>query len=326
MKLPRRSLLRLAAGAAALPAMSRIARAQTYPTRPVRIIVPFAPGGGYDAVARPVANRLSEVWGRQVFIENKSGAGGTVGAQSAAQSAPDGYTFFMGGNPLVNSQYIYPSLKYDPIRDFAPVTMVCTFPNLMVVPNTSGAKSVREFIDIAKAALVRVSFASSGVGTSVHLSGELFKRMAGIEMTHVPYRGMGPALNDLIPGRVDVLFGTMTGTWTQAQGGLIRALAVTSGSRSPLAPDIPTIAESGVPEFDVSAWYGLFAPAETPVEIVRKVHADAVSAIEHPTVRQRLNDIGAVGSPSSPGELSGYLKAEMVKWAPIIREAGIKPE
>jgi tripartite-type tricarboxylate transporter receptor subunit TctC len=254
MKLPRRQFLQLAAGAVALPAVSRFARAQSYPTRPVRVIVPFAPGGGYDAVARPLANRLSVVWDRQVFIENKSGAGGTVGAQAAAQSLADGYTLFIGGNSLVNGQYIYPSLKYDPIRDFVPVTMLCTFPNLMVVPNSSRAKSVKDFIDIAKAVSSGVSYASSGVGTSVHLSGELFKRMAGIEMTHVPYRGIGPALNDLIPGRVDVLFGTMTGTRTQAQSGLIRALAVTTGSRSPLASDIPTIAESGVPGFDVSTW------------------------------------------------------------------------
>jgi tripartite-type tricarboxylate transporter receptor subunit TctC len=324
MKLPRRQFLHLVAGAAASPAVSRFAWAATYPTRPVRIIVPFAPGGGYDAVARPLANRLSEVWGQQVIVESKSGAGGTIGAQTAAQSSPDGYTLFLAGNSLVNSQYIYPSIGYDPVRDFAPVTLVCMFPNLMVVPNSSRAKSVREFIDYAKSN--SVSYASSGIGTSVHLSGELFKRMAGVQMTHVPYRGIGPALNDLIPGRVDVMFGTMTGTRSQADNGVIRALAVTSAIRSPLAQDIPTIAESGVPGFDVSTWYALFLPVKAPAEIVMKIHDDVVAATAHPSVRQRLEDLGAVGTPSSPSELAAYLQSEMAKWAPIIKEAGIKPE
>jgi len=326
MKFPRRKFLRLAAGAAAVPVLSRIVNAQTYPSRYVRLIVPFAPGGGFDAVAHPLANRLSEVWGQQLVIENKGGAGGTIGARAAADAAPDGYTLLMTGNNLAYGPFFYPSLGYDPARAFAPVTVVCTFPYLMVVPNSSPAKSVSEFVDYAKANRGKISYASAGTGTGVHLSGELFKRMAGIEMTHVPYRGVGPALNDLIPGRVDVMFGTMTGTWQQAQNRAIRALAVTSAARSPLAQDVPTIAESGVPGFDVSAWYALFMPVKTPTEIVKKVHDDAVAAIAHPSVKQSFEAISVVASPSSPAELGAHLKSEMMKWGPIIKAANIRAE
>lgn len=252
MILPRRQFLHLAASAAAIPSLSQIARAQTYPSRYVRLIVPFAPGGGFDAVAHPLAHRLSEIWGQQVVIENKAGAGTTIGVRAATQSAPDGYTLLMAGNDIAYDDLFYPPLGYDPVKDLAPVTVLCKFPNLMVVPNSSPPKSVREFIEYAKANKGKISYASAGVGTTPHLSGELFKQMAGIGMTHVPYRGVGPALNDLIPGRVDVMFGTMTGTWLQAQNGVLRALAVTSGTRSPLAPDVPTIVESGLPDFDVS--------------------------------------------------------------------------
>jgi len=326
MKFPRRQFLHLAAGTVALPVVSRIAMAQTYPSRYVRLIVPFAAGGGFDAVAHPLAYRLSELWGQQVVIENKAGAGSTIGVKAAAQSAPDGYTLLMAGNNMAYSDLFYPSPGYDPVRDFAPVTVLCNFPNLMVVPNASPAKSVKQFIDYAKANRGKISCASSGTGTTVHLSGELFKRMAGIEMTHVPYRGVGPALNDLIAGRVDVMFGTMTGTWLQAQNGALRALAVTSNTRSPFAPDIPTIAETGLPEFDVSSWYAIFLPVKTPTEIVKKVHDDVVLALAHPSIKQSFEAIGVVGSPSTPAELGGYLKAETAKWGPIIKAANIKVE
>jgi tripartite-type tricarboxylate transporter receptor subunit TctC len=326
MKFPRRQFLHLAAGAVSLPAVLRMAMAESYPSRYVRLIVPFAPGGGMDAVAHPLAYRLSEVWGQQVVIENKAGAGSTIGIKAAAQSAPDGYTLLIAGNNIAYNDLFYPSPGYDPVRDFAPVADLCSFPNLMVVPNSSPAKSVTQFIDYAMANQGKISYASSGTGTSVHLSGELFKRMAGIEMTHVPYRGVGPALNDLIAGRVDVMFGTMTGTWLQAQSGALRALAVTSNTRSPFAPDIPTVAESGLPEFDVSSWYAIFLPVKTPTEIVKKVHYDVALALAHPSVKQGFEAMGIVASPSSPAELRDYLKAEMTKWGPIIKAAGIKAE
>jgi tripartite-type tricarboxylate transporter receptor subunit TctC len=326
MRIQRRRFLHLASGAVALPALSRIACAQAYPSRYVRLIVPFAPGGGLDAVAHPLAFRLSEVWGQQVVIENKAGAGTTIGVRAATQSAPDGYTLLIAANDIAYDDLFYPTLGFDPVKDLAPVTVICKFPNLMVVPNSSPAKSVGEFIDYAKANKGKISYASAGSGTTPHLSGELFKQMAGVEMTHVPYRGVGPALNDLIPGRVDVMFGTMTGTWLQAQNGVLRALAVTSGKRSPLAPDVPTIAESGLPDFYVSSWYALFLPVKTPTEIVHKVHDNAVLALAHPSVKQSLEKIGVVASPSSPSELGGYLKSERAKWGPIIKAANIKAE
>jgi len=324
--LPRRQFLHLAAGAAAFATSPRIARAQSYPSRYVRLVVPFPAGGGGDALARALANRLSEVWGQPVVIENKGGAGGNIAAQSVAQSAPDGHTILLGTTSLATSRYIYPSPGYDPVRDFAPVTMVCVVPNLLAVPNSSPAKSLATFIDHAKASRGKISYASPGIGLTSHLSGELLKRMAGIEMTHVPYRGSSPALSDLIPGRVDAMFAAITGLLPQAQGGMVRVLAVTSSSRSPFAPEIPTIAESGFPGFDSSGFYALFMPAKTAPDIVNKVRNDVVAALGHPPVKQSLEQLGASVTPSTPAELLSFLKSEMEKWGPIIKDAGIKPE
>jgi tripartite-type tricarboxylate transporter receptor subunit TctC len=270
MRFPRRQFLHMAAGAVALPAVSRIASAQAYPTRYVRLIVPFPPGGATDPIARVLANRLSEVWGQQVVIENKGGAGGNLGAQSAVQSAPDGYTLFISAAFLAINPYLYRSLGYNPIADLSPVTRLTAFANVMVVSNSSPAKSVREFVDFAKSNRGRLTFGSSGNGTVGHLCGELFKRSSAIEMTHVPYRGGGPALNDLIPGRIDVMFATLPSVLPQIQGGTIRPLAVTSAARVPFAANLPTIAESGVPGFDVTEWHALFMPAKTPGEIIKK--------------------------------------------------------
>jgi len=325
VKLPRRQFLHLAAGAAALPAISHFAWAQTYPNRFVRIVVPFPPGGSADPIARVLANRLSEVWGQQVVAENRAGAGGNIAAVSVTQSAPDGYTLFCGGDFLATNRYLY-SPTVDPVADLAPVTLICLYANVMVVPNSSPAKSVTDFIEHCKSYRGKVTFASSGTGASPHLNGELFKRMAGIEMTHVPYRGGGPALNDLIPGRVDVMFATQPSARSLIESGAIRALAVTSVARSPFAPNIPTIAEAGVPGFDVSSWYALFMPVKTPAEIVKKVYGDTVAAIGHPQVKQRLEDIAATAVSSTPAELTARLKSELEKWGPIIKELGIKPD
>src|SRR5215813_12190541 len=264
MKLPhRRRFLRLAAGAAALPFTPHVARAQTFPNRYVRLVVPFAAGGGGDALARPLAGRLSEIWGQQVVIENRGGAGGNVGAQAVAQSAPDGHTILLAASTnLTVNPFLYPS-SYNPATDLAPVTLVTVTPNLMMVPNSSPAKSVKEFIEYAKANRGKVTFASGGIGASPHLSGELFKRQAGIELTHVPYHGAGSAMNDLIPGRVDAMFSNLPGVISQHQNGTIRGIGVTSPKRSPAAPEIPAIAES-IPGFEVSPWWGLFVQAKTP--------------------------------------------------------------
>jgi len=322
----RRRFLRLAAGTAVFTLPARRATAQNYPNRFVRMIVPFPPGGGMDPVARPLANRLSVIWGQSVVIENKGGGGSNIGTLAAAQSAPDGYTLLMVAPSFAINHTLYPSLGFDAVADFAPITLVCSFPNLMTVPNSSSAISVMSFIEYAKANRGRITFASSGIGTAPHLAGELFKRMAGIEMTHVPYRGAGPALNDLIPGRVDVMFGTMPSMLPQVSSRTLRGLAVTSAARSPFAAELPTIAESGLPGFDVSTWYALFVPARTPKEIVRKIHDDTATALADPSVQQRFAEMGAVVVTSTPGELGAYLKREIDKWAPIIKEAGIKPE
>jgi tripartite-type tricarboxylate transporter receptor subunit TctC len=324
----RRKLI-AASGAAAL-APSLIAPdayaqkgAEGWPSRPVRLIVPFPPGGGTDAVGRVLAPRLSEMWGQQVVIENRGGAGSNIGAEVAANATPDGYTIFFAAFPLATNKFIYASLAYDPVGDFAPITLICTFPNLMVVPNTSPAKSVAEFIAHAKANRGDITFGSAGIGTSLHLCGELFKRMAGIEMTHVPYRGAGPAITDLIPGRLSMMFGTVASLTPHVRGGRLRALAVSSAKRFSNAPDLPSVAESGVPGFDVSSWYALFAPVKTPPEIVRKINADAVAALREPQVRQRLEGLGLEIVGSTPQELAAFLQAEMAKWEPVIKSAGI---
>ena len=324
MKLPRRRFLHLVAGAAALPAVVRIASAQAYPSRYVRFIVPFPPGGASDPVSRVLANRLSEVWGQQVVIENKGGAGGNIGAQAVAHSAPDGYALFISTAFLATNPYLYRSLGYDPIVDFAPVTRLDTFTNVMVVPNSAPVKSVSEFIDYAKTNCGKITFASPGTGTIQHLAGELFKRRAGIEMTHVPYRGGGPALNDLIPGHIDVMFATLPSARPLVESGAIRALAVTSATRSTFAPNIPTIAESGVAEFDVSDGHALFMPAKTPAEIVRRVHDDTITVLAHPPVKQKFEEFSMAMVTSTPADLTAYLKSEMERWGSVIKGANIK--
>lgn len=326
MKCSRRQLLRLGAGAAALPIMSQRGAAQGYPSRYVRLVVPFPPGGAADPIARILANRLSEIWGQQVVIENKGGAGGNLGAQTVVNSVPDGYTLLLGAPSLATNGYIYPALGFDPIADLAPITLLCTFPTVMIVSNSSPVRSLQEFLDYAKANPGKATYASPGIGLPSHLTAELLKRTAGVEITHVPYRGSGPALNDLIPGRVDAMFGALPGILPQIQGGTVRAIAVSSATRSPHAPSIPTIAESGFPGFDANAWYGLFMPAKTPAAIVQKVHDDAVAALKHPSVQQKLDEMATVVATSTPTELVSYLKSEMAKWGPIIHAAGIKPE
>jgi tripartite-type tricarboxylate transporter receptor subunit TctC len=326
MKLPRRKFLHLAAGAAALPAVSRFARAQAYPSRPVRFIVPFPPGGSADPIARVLGNRLSEIWGQQAVIENKGGAGGNLGAQTAATATPDGYTIFLGGAFMAKNPFLYTGSGYDPVTDLAPVAKVCEFSNIMVVPNSSPAKSVRQFIEYANANRGKITYGSSGTGADPHMSTELFRRLAGIDMTHVPYRGGGPALNDVIAGRLDVYFGTLPSTLPLARNGQVRPLAVTSAKRSEFAPDFPTIAESGVPGYEYSSWYGVYVPAKTSVDIIRKLHDDIVASLAYPALKQRFADIATSITPSSPAELAALLKSDMELWGPIIKTAGIRGE
>jgi tripartite-type tricarboxylate transporter receptor subunit TctC len=297
--------------------------ASDWPNRFVRLIVPFPPGGGTDAIARVVAGKLSDIWAQQAVIENRGGGATNIGTEAVVRSDPDGYTLLITSMPLAVNRFLFPSLSYDALEDLAPVSLICEYPNIMAVPITSPARSVTDFIAHAKANRGKVTFASSGHGTSVHLSGELFKRMAGVEMLHVPYRGAGPALNDLLPGRVDVMFNNIGAVLPLIQGGKLRGLAVTTAKRTPAAPELPPIAEVGVPGFDVSSWYALFAPAKTAPEIIRKIHADSAAALADPATKERLEQLGVVVVGSTPAELGAFLRAEMDKWAPVIKEAGI---
>jgi tripartite-type tricarboxylate transporter receptor subunit TctC len=320
----RRRFIALSAGA--IPALAAWpARAQNWPGRFVRLIVPFPPGGGTDAIARVLSGRVSEQWGQQLVVENKGGAATNIGTEFVKNADADGYTMLLQSMPMAVNRFLFPTLPYDAIADFAPVSLLCDYPNVMAVPITSPAHSVKEFIAYANANKGKVTFASSGHGTSVHLSGELFKRLAKVEMTHIPYRGAGPALNDLLPGRVDVMFNNIGAVLPLITAGKLRGLAVTTAKRAIAVPNMPTIAESGVPGFDVSSWYAVFLPIKTPREIVRKANSDLVVALNDPPTRERLEkQLGVVVVGSTPEGLAAHLKSEMVKWAPVIKEAGIK--
>src|SRR5882757_7014118 len=322
--LNRRRFVGLAAAAIAAPPVlpSRAAGAE-WPVKPVRVVVPFTPGGSTDITARLIGNRLQEVWSQSVVVENKPGAGGNIAADMVAHSDPDGYTIFISGPGMATNQFLYPSLSYDSVGDFAPVTLLITQPNLMCVPNSSPAKSVKEFIAYCNDNRGKVTYASSGNGTTLHLSGELFKRLANVEMTHIPYRGGALAINDLLPGRVEVSFDNMPSIITHVRAGALRALAVTTKERVSLVPDIPTVAET-VPGFDVSSWFGFFLPVKTPPEIIAKLNADSNAALAHPPVRARFDELGATPKGSTPEQLAAFLKSEIDKWGPVIKDAKIK--
>jgi tripartite-type tricarboxylate transporter receptor subunit TctC len=302
------------------------ALAQNWPNRFVKLIVPYPPGGGATAIARIVSAKLSDMWGQQIVVENRGGAGGNLASELAARSDPDGYTLYLGGEFLSTNGFLYPKLTYDPIADLVPVSLVVQYPTALVVPNSSPANSVKEFIAHAKTNRGKLTFATPGHGTGPHLAGELFKRSAGIELTHVPYRGAGPALNDVLPGRVDSFFNNIAPVLPLMQQGQLRILGISTGKRVASAAQLPTFAEAGLTGFDVAGWYAFFFPAKTPPEIVRKVHADTVTALADPVVKERLEQLGLIIVGSTPQQLGAYLKAEMDKWEPVIKAAGIKVE
>ena len=310
--------------ASALVATSHRAYAQTWPNRVIRLIAPFPPGGGTDVVSRIVASRLSELLGQQVIVENRPGAGSNIGVEAAARAAPDGYTIVLGAPTLATNRFLYASLNYDALTDLAPVSLLCRFPNMVVVPVTSPVKTVRDFIDHARSNPGKVTFASPGIGTTPHLSGELFKRLAGVELTHVPYRGVAAgALTDLVAGRVDSLFSTGGSLLQPVRTGQVRGLGVTTLQRFPTAPEMPTIAESGVPGFDVSSWYSLWVPAKTPADIIAKLNAATVQALSEPEVRAKFEPLGVIVESSTPEALLTLLRFEIDRWGPIIKAAGI---
>jgi tripartite-type tricarboxylate transporter receptor subunit TctC len=306
--------------------ISQGAVAQSWPNRPVRFLVPFAAGAGInDIMARLVGQHLGGLLGQPVVIENRPGSGGIAGTDAAAKAAPDGYTFLMTNVSLVTSAYLYPNLAYDPQKDFVPVTLVATSPLLLVVHPSVAAKSVQEFIALAKANPGKLTFGSGGIGSTPHLSVELFESAAGFEAVHVPYKGGAPALNDLIGGQLAFMIENMPGTMPFVKQGKLRALAITSAKRSPLEPSLPSLAES-VPGYEVVGWQGLFAPAGTPPEIVSRLQLDVGKLLRYPEVRDRLAALGADAVGSAPADFAAFVREENVRWSKIIREKGIRPQ
>ena len=325
MKLPRRQFLHLAAVTAALPALSCAARAQAYPSRPVRIVVPFAAGGNVDLFARLIGQWLSERLRQPFVIENRPGAGTSIGTEAVVRAAPDGYTLLMASTAATINATIYEKLSFNFVRDIAPVAAVVRTPFVMAVHPSVPAKTVLEFIAYAKASSGKLSMASSGIGTTPHVAGELFKMMTGVDMVHVPYRGAGPALTDLIAGQVHVYFTALPEAIEHIRVGKIRALAVTTAAQSEVLPDTPTL--SGVlPGFEASFWAGFGAPKSTPTEIVDNLNKAINAGLADPEIKSRLAELGGTVLVGSPADFGKLIAAETEKWAKVIRAANIKPE
>ena len=324
MKLPRRQFLHLAAGAAALPAVSRIARAQTYPSRPARIIVGFAAGGTLDIIARLLGQWLSERFGQPFVIENRPGGGGNVGTEAVVRAPPDGYTLLLVGSPNMINATLYEKLNFNFIRDIAPVASTDRAPLIMEVNQTFPARSVPEFIAFAKANPGKINMASAGIGTGQHLAGEMFKMMAGVDMAHVPYRSAGPALTDLISGQVQVMFDALPASIEHIRAGRLRALAATTATRLDALPDIPTVAEF-VPGYEASAVHGVGAPKNTPTEIVDRLNKEINVALADPKMAARLADLGLTVLSGSPADFGKLIADETEKWAKVVKFSGAKP-
>ena len=326
-----RRIFVLATGAALLGLTGLGAGAQTaWPTKPVRIVVPFSPGGTTDILARAVAPELSKVFGQQFIVDNKAGAGGNLGADVVAKAPADGYTLLMGtvGTHGIN-RALYPKLPYDPIKDFAPITLVASVPNVMVVPadaaRANGINTVQDFIRLAKSKPGKLNMASSGNGTSIHLAGELFKSQTGVFMTHIPYRGSGPALLDLVGSQVDVMFDNLPSAMQLIKSGKLKALAVTSASRSAALPDVPTIEEAaGLKGFEATSWFGLLAPAGTPPEVVNRLQQEVAKALSNPAINEKMLSQGAIPSGNTPAQFAALIDSEHKKWAQVVKVSGAR--
>ena len=264
------------------------------------------------------------MWGQQVVVENKPGGATNIASEYVARSAPDGYTLYISAGGIVVNQFLFPSLNYDPVADFAPVTLICDYPNLLIVPASSPYRSVADILAAAKANPGKLNFATPGHGSSPHMSAELFKYLAKVDLTHVPYRGAAPGYTDLIAGRVDMTFSVMASGLPLVQGGQVRALGVSSAKRQLTAPDVPTIAEAGVPGYETTSWFAFFVPAKTPPEIIRKIRADTVAVLAEPAIKAKLDALGVMPVGSTPEQLGALLKSEMEKWGPVIKAANIK--
>jgi tripartite-type tricarboxylate transporter receptor subunit TctC len=306
-------------------AVTAHAQAQ-YPAKPVRLIVPFPPGGGSDALSRILGPKLSEALGQQVVIENRPGAGANIGAEVAAKSPPDGYTLLMGNVAHAINASLYGKLNYDFIKDFAPISLLASTPNIVVVHPSVPAKSIKDLIALAKARPGQLDVASSGSGSSAHLAGELFKTMAGVKMNHVPYKGGGPAVVALLGGEVSVGFATTPSVIQHVKSGRLRGLAVTTARRSPSTPDLPTVSEAGVKGYEAGTWYGLLIPSGSPKEVVSRLHADSMKSLAAADVKQRLDNAGFEAIGTTPEQFGAYIRSETEKWGKVVRAAGVRVE
>jgi tripartite-type tricarboxylate transporter receptor subunit TctC len=325
MKLHRRKFLQLAAGLVAAPAFAQFASAEDYPARPVRIIAGFSAGGGVDITARLIGQWLADRLGQSFVVENRAGAGGNIGTEAVVNAAPDGYTLLLATVPNAVNASLYDKLNFYFIRGIAPVAGIIRVPMVILLHPSVPARTVPEFISYAKANPGKINMASAGNGSAPHMAGELFKMMAGINMVHVPYRGQGPALSDLLGGQVQVLFATAPGTSDYIATGKLRALAVTSAARAEMLPELPTVGDF-VPGYETSQWYGIGAPAKTPAEIVDKLNREINAALADPGMKARFAAIGGEPLPGSPGEFGKLIAEETEKWAKVVRAAGIRPE
>ena len=316
---------RLAAFAVLLVATAALA--QPYPSRPVKLIVPFPPGGNTDIVGRLIAQKLSDAFGQQVYVENRGGAGGTIGAEAAAKSPADGYTlFFSTTGTFASAPSMQPALRYDPIKDFAPITTLANAPVVVIVSVSAPPRTLRELIELAKSQPGALRFGSAGTGHFVHVAGEMFKDAARVDLLHVPYKGIAPALIDLLAGRIDVMFDAFAAYEPHLQSGKLRALAVANPSRLSRLPEVPTTAEAGLPGYVLASWFGLAAPAGTPAQAIERVNAQALKAIAAPDVREQMGKLGLEPGGSSPQQYAAMIANELARWRDAVRAAGIKLE
>ena len=326
MKLPRRRFLLLAAGAAALPAVSLIARAQAYPTRPVRAVVAFAPGGVTDTFARLMAQKLTEQLGKQVYVENIAGASGNIGTGQVAKAAPDGYTILFAFSSHVVNPTLFARVPYDPIKDFDPVTLAVASTTVLTVNPSVPAKTVKELVDLIKANPGKYSFGSAGAGTQAHLAGEQFRLSLGLDLVHVPFGGGGPAVAAVVAGHTPISFVSPQAAMQHVREGTVRALAVTSKTRSQIFPNVPTMAEAGYPEIEGDGWVGILVPAGTPAEIIAILYRDSAKILAQPDMKERLAALGYDVVASTPKEFAARIAVEIEMWAKVIRAANIKAE